>query len=320
MPQSTPFCSCPDQCLPRSASIVWNVIRQAREARHELHGAGRCRAHAPFGAAFPSASGPREVCEGVGCVDLFLDVWIPAHAAMHARFPALRAPVPDAALAYLTRSARTQASEQNRLARVARGGVARPQRCDGLVGRIAAACETPWQADLFRFLLGFVASPARTGGGSWPLDVLTRRKNLWDAGERVAGSQEARAELRADVEHCLTLVRRVAGDGWLYDCLLLPMANPTGNPLPSRDDDVLPLWTTTPDGELHAAADSALRDTLRRVAGGVEAGRALRDAVDIMLGTRARPAGWAALRDNDIALRRLAKRLLCELARTADAA
>ena len=319
MSQLTSFCTAPDRCTPRSATLVWGVTRAAREALHELHRSGPCRVTAPFGEKDPTARRPRELCESVGCVDLFMDVWVPAHAAMHARMPALPDAAADPAFAYLTSSARSRVAELNRQARVARGGVARPQRRDGTVGRIAASFEDPWPADVFRFLLGYAAAPGGRGG-VWPLDVLTHRKNMWDGGNRTVGSRAARDELRADVESCLSVVRRVAGAGWLHDCILVPLANRAGAPLPADDGDARALWAGEPDDGLAAAAGAMLGDMLGRIAGGTGPGAALRAAVETGLGDGPPPPAWAAVRDDEIAVRRLAKRLVSELVRMEEAA
>ncbi|MFJ6726319.1 hypothetical protein ACIQPQ_15530 [Streptomyces sp. NPDC091281] len=318
-----PFCTSPGTCLPRSARIAWAVTRPARRMLHEACRSGPCRRTAPFGQPDPAAH-EYAVCENVGCVDLFMEVWIPAHAAAHARFRT-DGPLPEAAYAYLTSAARTRLAEVNRQGRVARGGVARPQRRDGTVGRIVRSYEDPWSADVFRFLLGWVASPG-AGSGSWPLDALTCRKNLWDGGDRVPGSRAAREELRADVESCLTVVRRVAGSGWLYDCLVLPLAN-RGGSLPVPPDDAAgPVHGggARDDGErddgLDAGAAVVLRDLLARTAAGAGAGAALRAAVEDWLGDGPRPAAWSATRDDDLALRRLAKRLVLDLTRREEAA
>lgn len=158
---SSVFCTAPDVCLPQSATLVWNVTRQARSALHDVYGGGSgCSRYAPFGVGDRDARLPRPTCESVGCVDLFMEVWIHAHKAMHARFGDLRDTVPGAALAYLATSARSQLAELNRQQRVARGGVAKPQRTDGTIGRIAASMGGPWLADVFRFLLGTRRLPA----------------------------------------------------------------------------------------------------------------------------------------------------------------
>ncbi|MGQ4366329.1 hypothetical protein [Streptomyces sp. SAS_272] len=320
MSKSSSFCTAPDTCLPRSANIVWGITRQARQALHETCRTGPCHRPAPFGTADPTAIRPRDVCENVGCVDLFMDVWIRAHSATHARFRTL-GPLPDAAFAYLTSSARTQLAELNRQGRVARGGVARPQRRDGTVGRIAISYEDPWSADVFRFLLGYAAASG-SGSGAWPLDTLVCRKNAWDGGDRVPGSRPARDELRADVESCLALVRQVAGVGWLHDCILLPLANRGTSPSVPVDDDLRPARTGEgeDDDGLDAAATVILQDLLARTAAGVGAGTALRAAVEAWLGDGPPPAAWAATRGDDIALRRLAKRLVSDLAQQKEAA
>jgi hypothetical protein len=313
------FCTAPDTCLPRSADIVWGVTRQTRRALHETCRSGPCRRPAPFGTADPTASLPRDVCEGVGCVDLFMDVWIRAHSATHARFRT-PGPLPDSAFAYLTSSARSQLAELNRQGRVARGGVARPQRRDGTVGRIAISYEDPWSAEVFRFLLGYAAAPG-PGSGCWPLDTLACRKNAWDGGDRVPGSRAARDELRADVESCLTVVRRVAGVRWLHDCVLLPLANRGTSASMPVDDDLRPARPgADEDDGLDAAATVVLRDLLARTAAGVGTGAALRAAVDAWLGDGPHPAAWAVTRGDDIALRRLAKRLVSDLAQHKEAA
>ncbi|MDX3313356.1 hypothetical protein ACWGH3_28125 [Streptomyces sp. NPDC054884] len=318
MSKSSSFCTAPDTCLQRSANIVWGVTRQARQALHEVCRSGPCHRPAPFGTADPTASRPRDVCESVGCVDLFMDVWIRAHGATHARFQAL-GPLPDSAFAYLTSSARSQLAELNRQGRVARGGVARPQRRDGTIGRIAISYEDPWAADVFRFLLGYAAAPG-PGGAVWPLDTLVCRKNAWDGGDRVPGSRAARDELRADVESCLAVVRQVAGVRWLHDCILLPLANRATGPSVPVDDARPDRAGEEDDDGLDAAATVILQDLLARTAAGVGAGTALRAAVDAWLGDGPPPPAWAASRGDDIALRRLAKRLVSDLAQQKEAA
>ncbi|AVV45825.1 hypothetical protein C6376_35110 [Streptomyces sp. P3] len=319
MSKSSSFCTAPATCLPRSANIVWGVTRQARRALHEAGRSGPCHRPAPFGTVDPTASRPREVCESVGCVDLFMDVWILAHSATHARFRTL-GPLPDSAFAYLTSSARSQLAELNRRGRVARGGVARPQRRDGTVGRIAITYEDPWTADVFRFLLGYAAAPG-PATAAWPLDTLVCRKNAWDGGDRVPGSRAAHDELRADVESCLAVVRRVAGVRWLHDCILLPLANRGTRPSVPVDDDARPDRATEEDADgLDAAATVILQDLLARTAAGVGAGTALRAAVEAWLGDGPPPRAWAATRGDDIALRRLAKRLVSDLSQQKEAA
>jgi hypothetical protein len=289
---------------------VWKATRRARHALHEVHRAGGCHGSAPYGPDDPSAR-PRPVCENVGCMDLFMDVWIHGHQAMHAKFSGLDESGFGGACAYLTTSARSRLAELNRQARVERGGVAKPQRRDGVVGRIARSFDDPWLADLFRFLLGYAASPG-SGGNEWPLDVLTGRKNMWDGGERIVGGAAARDELRLDVERCLATVRAVASAVWLYDCLILPLVN-RSRPAAPPEDTGRPPWAVDPDAGLSAAAGSMLGDMLARMSSGSGSGTALRAAVDAWLGDGPRPPAWASTSADDLALRRLAKRLLTAL-------
>lgn len=317
MPESA-FCPSPDTCLPRSATLVWGATRASRQVLHTVRRFGPCGATAPFGEQDPTSRRPRERCEIAGCVDLFMDVWIAAHTAMHARFPDVRGELPAGASAYLAASARSQVSELNRRARAARGGVAKPQRRDGTVGRIAAACQDPWLADVFRFLLGYAAAPSGAGG-DWPLDALTCRKNMWDGGGRVPGARQAHAELRADVEACLAVARAVAGPEWVYDCILLPLANRPGVPVGPPDTD-LPCPHARGDDALVEDAAAMLRDMARRTAAGAAAGAALRAAVDAWLDGDPPPAAWTAVCDDDLAVRRLAKRLTAARNRMEEAA
>jgi hypothetical protein len=324
---SSSFCTNPGTCLPQSATLVWGVTRQARSALHEAVTGDPCHCgSAPFGVSDPRASLPRSACENAGCVDLFMDVWTYAHKAMHTRFGDLEPTLPGAALAYLTTSTRSRLAELNRQQRVARGGVAKPLRTDGMVGRVAASFGNPWLTSVFRFLLGYVASPGRVSRGpqgGWPLDALTQRKNIWDGGTRQIGDPAARAELRADVDRCLATVRHEAGDGWLYDCLFLPLANrsgttavpddaPAARPGPSSRDDA--------EAELHAAATAMLAEMVRRARAGVSPGIALREAIDAWLGDEECPEGWAKTRLDDLAVRRLAKSLIASSGRDQEAA
>lgn len=313
------FCPVVQTCLPRAATVVWNVTRHARHRLHEVVGAGSCRGPAPFGPKDRAARRPRQTCENVGCVDLFMDVLLSAHSALHVRFRPQDGDLPDAAFAYLTTAVRSQLAELNRQARVARGGVAKPQRRDGTVGRIASVYKDRWLLDVFRFLLGYVASLGGTASG-WPVDVLTQRKNLWDGGERVVGSTRARAELRADVDQCLAVVRREAGVGWLYECLLLPLANRVNAVIPDCEEQIKPLTADDRSHGLDMAADSMLRDMLGRIRSGTGLGNALRAVVDEWLVGQECPTSWAAKRDNDLLVQRLAKRLVWELNRDEEAA
>jgi hypothetical protein len=316
---SSSFCPAADRCLPDSATLVWSLTRPARSALHERYLAGTCRGPAPFGHEDLAARRPRQACENVGCVDLFMDVWISGHAAMHARFRDIDGAIPDGALGYLATCVRSRLSELNRQQRVARGGIAKPQRRDGIVGRIAMCFEDPWLADLFRFLLGYAASAGCAADG-WPVDVLTQRKNAWDMGDRAVGGIAARAELRADVESCLAAIRQEAGDGWLYDSILLPLANRAGRAaLPVDMADSLPYIGADDEAQLDQTA-AVLRDMLRRTQTGISAGTALRTAVDAWLADGACPAEWARKRADDLALRRLAKSLIADLYRDREAA
>ncbi|MBE1536711.1 hypothetical protein [Actinomadura algeriensis] len=313
MSRFSSFCGSAAICLPESATIVWKVTRPARRVLHDLHRQGGCHGSAPFGPDDLAGRRPRAVCENVGCVDLFMDVWTHAHTAVHAKFPDLGEEGSGAARAYLTATARSRVAELNRQNRVERGGVAKPQRRDGVIGRVSRSYDDPWLADVFRFLLGYAASPAGEGSG-WPLDVLTERKNTWDGGARIVGGGAARAELRADVASCLATVRAVAGGGWLHDCIVLPLVNRgRAGAVPSGGDGGRPLWPDDPDTALVSAAESMLEDMLARVDGGAGPGTALRAAVEGWFGDDARPPAWAATGADDLAVRRLAKRLLADL-------
>ncbi len=320
MSRSSAFCTALDTCLPQSATLVWNATRPARSALHDRYLVGGCRACAPFGQADPAASLPRQACEDIGCVDLFMEVWTHAHTVMHAKFGDLGdlgdlgGTMPGAALAYLTTSARSRLAELNRQQRVARGGVAKPQRGDGTVGRVARSFGDPWLADVFRFLLGYAASAGRHADG-WPLDVLTQRKNAWDAGDRAVGSAPARAESRADVASCLATVRREAGDGWLYECILLPLANRAGlAAFPADAADTLPSIEHGSDARLGEAATAMLDELVRRMRTDAGPGTALRAVVDDWLGDDQPPREWARKRADDLAMLRLAKSLIAGLA------
>jgi hypothetical protein len=321
MSQSAEFCPAANTCLPQTAELAWGVTRRVRISLHEIYRVNFCASPAPFGPADPAARRPRQACENVGCVDLFMDVWTHAHMAMHARFSDMAGVVPSAALAYFTTCARSRMAELNRQERVTRGGVAKPQRRDGLVGRIATGYGDPWLSDVFRFLLGYAASAGRQQDG-WPLDVLTRRKNSWDAGNRIVGSAAARDELRADVANCLAVIRREAGGGWLYECILLPLANRGGQAgLPEDMTDQLRCGTTdNQDSTLDSVAPAILADLLRLTWAGASPGAALRAAVEAWLGDEPCPEAWARTRADDLAVRRLAKRLLADLAWNVEAA
>ncbi|MGO9782199.1 MAG: hypothetical protein ACLPQY_20915 [Streptosporangiaceae bacterium] len=321
MTQSPFCCFAVDSCLSQSAVLVWGVTRAARSALHEHQLPGACRGPAPFGPDDAAARLPREACEHVGCIDLFMDVWTHAHAALHTRFGQDADPGLADAQSYLAVCARSRLAELNRQQRVARGGVAKPQRRDGTVGRIARCLGDPWLADLFRFLLGYVAA-AGHGADGWPLDVLTLRKNAWDKGDRTVGSPAARAELRADVDTCLAVTRREAGSSWLYDCILLPLANRASRPAPLPVDiaDTLPSAADDEEVWLAEAATAVLDDMLRRSRAGASPGAALRDAVDGWLGEGACPPQWVRVRADELALRRLAKSLMAELGGDEEAA
>jgi len=315
---SSSFCLAAKSCLPQTSTIAWSVIRQARLARHEAYRAGACRSPAPFGPHDPDARRPREACESTGCVDLFMDVWLDAHTAMHARFGDIADGPTDAALAYFTTTAGSRLCEISRRQRVERGGVAKPQRTDGVIGRVARSFTDPWLAQVFRFLLGYAAAAGGEVNG-WPLDALTRRKNEWDKRDRVIGGTAAREELRADVEDCLAMVRREAGDGWLYECVLLPLANRGGlAALPEEAACAYP-WGYADDAHLDEAT-RMLQDLLRQAHAGTSPQSALRAAVEAWLGDDPCPAEWARKRADDLAMRRLAKSLIASLNSNKEAA
>jgi hypothetical protein len=241
-----------------------------------------------------------------------MDIWLHAHTAMHARFAEFTHGTQDAALAYFTATARSQLQEIGRQQRAARGGVSKPQRSDGVIGRVARSFDDPWLADVFRFLLGYAASAAGEADG-WPLDVLVLRKNDWDNRDRHAGSTAATAELRADVEACLAVIRREAGDAWLYECVLLPLANRgVPAPLPGEAADIH-SWSHNDDTLLDDAARDMLQDLMRRTRAGVSLQSALRAAVAVWLGDDPCPAEWVRRRADDLAMRRLAKVLIADL-------
>lgn len=309
---SSSFCPAAQACLPQTATIAWSVTRESRKARHETYRTGPCRGAAPFGPHDLAARLPRPACDSPGCVDLFMDVWLHAHTVIHDKFGDMTGGVPNAALAYFTTAARSQLQEIGRQARVARGGVAKPKRVDGVVGRVARSFRDPWLADIFRFLLGYAASAGGEADG-WPIDVLTLRKNERDRGDRVMGSAVARAELRADVEACVAAVRLEAGDIWLYECVLLPLANRGG--LAPFPDDAAGARATgyADDACLDEGAASMLQDLLGQARAGIKPQAALRAAVAGWLGEDPCPPEWARKRADDLAMRRLAKSLIAEL-------
>ena len=316
---SLSFCPAFDICLPQTATIAWSVTRQARLSRHERYRAGTCRGAAPFGRHDPAAGLSREACESTGCVDLFMEVWLHAHTAMHAKFDEFAYGVPEAALAYFTTTARSQLQEIGRQQRSARGGVAKPQRNDGVTGRVGRSFDDPWLADVFRFLLGYVASAGGEADG-WPLDILALRKNDWDNRNRLVGGAKARAELRADVEACLAVVRREAGAGWLYDCLLLPLAN-RGGPAPLPDEAAsAETWGCEDEAYLERAATGMLQELMWQANAGLSPQSALRSAVATWLSDYPCPAEWAQKRTDDLAVRRLAKALIADVSWEPEAA
>jgi hypothetical protein len=107
---------------------------------------------------------------------------------------------------------------------------------------------------------------------------------------------------------------------WLHDCILLPLANRGPGPSVPVDDARPDRAGEEDDDGLDAAATVILRNLLARTAAGVGAGTALRAAVEAWLGDGPHPAAWAATRGDDIALRRLAKRLVSDLAQHKEAA
>jgi hypothetical protein len=161
---------------------------------------------------------------------------------------------------------------------------------------------------MFRFLLGYAAS-AGPQSSEWPLDALGQRKNLRDGGNRIPGSGTAQRELRADVDMCLAVVRKVAGGGWLYDNILMPLANRTGYAALAETLAHISPAPTDEEYELRSAAAAMINDMLRRQANGASQGSALSGAVEAWLGNGRCPDGWAELRRDDLALKRLAKLL-----------
>ncbi|MBL7500310.1 hypothetical protein I6A84_20630 [Frankia sp. CNm7] len=290
--------------------LVWRVIRQARDALHAAQGAGVCAGRGPLAAAQPPG-GAWATCESTGCVDLCMDVWIRAHAAMHVRFPEVGDNFSNYA-AYLTTVARSTLADLRRSGRKDRGAVAKPTRKDGTVGRIAAYFEDPWLTAVFRFLLGYVGTPG-VSGGQWPVDALTDRKNAWDGAGRVVGSRRAQRELRRDIESCLAGVRAFAGAQWLYECLLGPLTTQTCCPLPEHDVPAVARDGWDDELDLTDGAHMILVGMLRELKAGLGLADALRAAVDAWLDGEPVPAAWASLRDDDLAVRRLAKRLLADL-------
>lgn len=292
MAKTRSFCDDGAVCLPTTARLVWAISWDSRSA---LHPGGRCAATAPFTEA--GTVRPRPDCENAGCVDLFMTVWLAAHEALHARAAEPRNPA-----GYVTIVARTQLAELSRRRRVERGGVAKPQRRDGIVGKVCAGYTDRWLEEVLRFLLGYAAASGAGAGAGWPLDALTRRKNEWDGGGRTLGTRAARAEILRDIDCALDAVRTVAGIPWLYDSLLLPLAN---RPATTSDVDEV----AADDDDLLDRAAAAIDAMHARVRAGEPAHQALPTAVAEHLGELADTPRWAALAADELALRRLIKSL-----------
>jgi hypothetical protein len=98
-----------------------------------------------------------------------------------------------------------------RQANAALHGVSRPERRDGVVGRIRAALVTlpggGWLDQLLTLLLRAAAARGPVPRTTWQLDALAEAR---------AAAGAAPGDLRAEIELVLATIQRVAGPAW-YD-------------------------------------------------------------------------------------------------------
>ncbi|MEU4376709.1 hypothetical protein [Pseudonocardia alni] len=188
-----------DLGLPASVvSVAWAALYRARGFHHR---SGHC------------PSSPESVLRCVTgsecepCRDLFVDV------VLHLR----RVHRPGMSTAQLRRMVTNKLVSLLRAENHRRAGVSRPDRRDGVTGRIRTALadgpDSAWRDHLLTLLLASATARCAVPHEVLPFDALAREKTA------ATGRPVTVTEVRRDVTALLTVAADVAGPGWLDDNL-----------------------------------------------------------------------------------------------------
>lgn len=218
---------------------AWAGLRPFRDS---VHRGRRCPTSAAAAAAMVRGAAVPWACHP--CFDALTDclLQLGGHAA---RNPA----------AFAQRTARNLAVTRLREANVAAHGVARPERRDGVLGRIAAALGGDAQLDaLLTHLLRAACARGPLPRTTWPYDLLAERTGI------------PSGEIRAAVALLLDTIRDVAGATWFDAHVAAPLrlrqTTCAPPPDPAPDELAETFWAL-----LHGDAPAAVRAAAVELAG-----------------------------------------------------
>lgn len=231
------------QSLDRDlAQIVWWGTRTPRQRQHAASGLSRCPSrNVPYSTADPYAERLDERCWDDGCLGVMHEVYLATHQRLVQREQQTAMPV-EVRLAYARRVVSSQVAELDRRSRVSRGVPAKPNRTDGVPGRVLTALDTVsadpvqrrWLAKLFILISCYVCRDNRRSQ-VWPTDMWGGEKSHIDGQVRAVGTRATRDEILDDIAAVLTTARQTASYAWVADNILHPFLAVVG-PLPDDFD------------------------------------------------------------------------------------
>lgn len=207
--------------LPQIAEIVWQTTTAWRVVT--CHEGRRCPTQrVPYGNDDPCAVLVAEECRRVGCLDLIHDLWVYVNEALGQDSVQQRLAQVSNLGGYLRRMVTTRLADIQRTERVKRGFPAKPNRGDGAPGRVNAVLlaeggrRGEWLVQLFQILRSCPFGSNHVPG-HWPISGLMQ-EHATTHGEMIAEEQ-----VLCDITQVLQTARRVLGNTWVHDNLILPM-------------------------------------------------------------------------------------------------
>lgn len=192
---------------------AWAAIRRVRDGHHRFRS---CPTSAERALAMLDGTPVPPECWS--CYDLLVDVLV--HLGGKAAGGLARA---RNRAAYARVVADHVAVEHLRADNVRLGGVAKPERRDGVVGRVRAALASSgeldpgWADELLTLVLASAATRAPVPSTVWPYPRFA------EARRRHTGVPAGDAVVAAEVRHVLATIERVAGRAWLDAYVQAPL-------------------------------------------------------------------------------------------------
>ncbi len=187
------------------------------------------------------AAGVHERCRDDGCLGILHSVYASTSKRLAERGTGAPTGVWDR-LGYARRVVASLVADGDRSARVARGLAAKPNRTDGVPGRVLASLEATtqdatarrWLAKLFVMMRCFVCRDNRLSA-VWPTDVWAAEKTACDGRMRLVGTTSTRQEILDDIRTVLSTAADAVGPEWVEGQILRPFRTVVGPLLDDRD-------------------------------------------------------------------------------------